>query len=369
MDCLHLTTAHNPVDTRIFNREATTLVENEYEVGIIGHDAPDKPQNGVRFYDLGTVSNRQSRWKNIFQIARRAKALDASVYHFHDPELIPVGIYLSKSTGNKVVYDVHENYGHVVKTREWIPSPVVPSLTYIIPKLERSAATHFDAIVATSEWKAKPFEQSCDKITVAHNFPKVGTIPTDPTPIKRTSENVLCYVGGLVGVRGIFQMLQVINKLDNRDIDIELWALGDWKPDVDRDRARSFINNSNLENKVRFPGYLSYDKMFQYLYSADVGLALLDVNHYKYNIPTKFFEYLYAGLPVVTTPVNAVQDYIPEKYRYVVPQNDPKSAADAVENALKADYETKKMRSLVEEKFSWEAEAEDLVALYEDLLE
>ncbi|WP_049924723.1 glycosyltransferase family 4 protein [Halopiger djelfimassiliensis] len=369
MDGLHLTTAHDPVDTRIFDKEALSLERSGFDVGIMAHEPPGRSRNGVRFYDLGAADTRLDRWRSIRRVVRNATAIDAALYHFHDPELIPVGIYLSETTDSAVIYDVHEDYGHVATTREWIPEPVVPLLSHGIPKVERLAATRFDAIVAVSEWIAEPFVGVSETVSVVHNYPRTNSLPSPTGSIERTADHVLCYVGGLVEVRGLHRMLELLDALVSRDVDVELWAVGSWKSDADRARAGRFVRERNLESRVRFPGYLGYEEMFQYLRSADVGLALLDTAHYRHGVPTKLFEYLYAGLPVVTTPVDAVSRFVPDRYCHVVPQGDTAAAADAVETALHTDYDATAMRSLVEAEYSWEAEAESLVALYEDLID
>ncbi|WP_247001692.1 glycosyltransferase family 4 protein [Halosolutus gelatinilyticus] len=368
MDAVHLTTAHDPVDTRIFDKEATSLLEAGFSVGIMAHNPPQRAQNGVTFYDLGTTSSRLDRWQSISQVARRAKEIDASIYHFHDPELIPVGVYLSSVTDSAVIYDVHEDFGHIVTIRPWIPKPLELPLSHGIPRFEQIAAKWFDGVVAVSQGIAAPFSDTDTRVIVAHNFPKTKSLPTINDPIERKAEHVLCYVGGLEQDRGIYRMITLLNTLVNRGMDVELWLLGSWSPAVDQVRVRRHIRHFDLESHIRFPGHLTYSEMFQYLYSADVGLALLDTEHYRNGVPTKLFEYLYAGLPIVATPIEAVDQYIPDEYCYTVSQEDTVAAADAVEEAVRSDFDVTAMQSLVEDKYSWEAEAESLVALYEELL-
>jgi glycosyltransferase involved in cell wall biosynthesis len=139
-------------------------------------------------------------------------------------------------------------------------------------------------------------------------------------------------------------------------------------PDSDREAAEQFIEAHDLGDRVIFPGHLEYKEMFQYLRSADVGLALLDVEHYEGGIPTKIFEYLYAGIPIVTTPIDAAKRFLPAAYKYVVPQGDTDAAAEAVRRAMNTSHDEDEMRQVVEEQYCWEREAEKLVALYEELL-
>jgi len=45
-------------------------------------------------------------WR-VLGLAYRQKA---DIYHFHDPELLTVGLVLRLLTKAKVIYDVHEDY-------------------------------------------------------------------------------------------------------------------------------------------------------------------------------------------------------------------------------------------------------------------
>jgi glycosyltransferase involved in cell wall biosynthesis len=368
MDALHLTTAHSSTDTRIFNKEASSLAEAGFDVGIVAHDSPEGPRNGVEFYSLGTATSRIERWQSIRNVITIATEVDASVYHFHDPELLPVGVYLSYATDGAVVYDVHENFSHVASMRSWIPNWARYGLSTGIPFAERTAARRFDAIVSVTDWIGEQFRDVARNFQTVHNFPKTVSMPSVNRTIETTADCTLCFVGGLEDARGIHEMLDLLRQLVEDGVDAELWALGSWMPDTDREAAEQFIKTHELSDRVTFPGYLDYEEMFRYLESADVGLALYDVEHCKFAIPTKFFEYLYAGLPVVTTPVAAVSDFLPPEYRYVVPEGDTKGAAMAVQRALNANHDRTRMQQIVEEQYSWEQEAEKLISLYEELL-
>ncbi|MDL0143202.1 glycosyltransferase family 4 protein [Halobacterium salinarum] len=368
MDAVHLTTAHNSTDTRIFDKEAASLVDAGFDVGILAHDTPKEEQSSIQFISLGSAPSRLDRWRSIPKVARIAKQLDPSVYHFHDPELIPVGLYLTETTDGAVVYDVHEDYGHKATGREWIPDPLTPPIAYSVPRVEQLAAGRFDAIVSATDRLGRRFVQSNDRITTLHNFPRIDSLPSKMDVRERHADYVLCYVGSLSELRGIHRSLDLLNTLRNRGLDVELWALGSWRNAADERRALQFIHDYDLESSVKFPGYVNYDKMFRYLCGADIGLSLLDTTEFETAIPTKQFEYLYAGLPTLTTPLDAAIRYLPDQFRHVVPQDDAEATADAAETALQRDYDAANMRSLVEEKYSWEHEAEKLVNLYKRLL-
>ena len=89
-DVCILTTVHPPFDTRIFHKEAKTLVHAGYKVSIVAQHAKSEIANGVRIIALPKPRNRLTRifgltWR-AFRLALRQRA---DIFHFHDPELLP----------------------------------------------------------------------------------------------------------------------------------------------------------------------------------------------------------------------------------------------------------------------------------------
>ena len=104
-----LTSVHPAFDVRIYHKEAKTLVQAGYNVTLIAQNNKDEIVDGVNIIALPKPKNRFVR---IFGLTWRVFCLalgqHAGVYHFHDPELIFIGVLL-RLLGKKVIYDVHED--------------------------------------------------------------------------------------------------------------------------------------------------------------------------------------------------------------------------------------------------------------------
>jgi len=112
---VHLTTVHPRADTRIL-KEAQTIASTLEDCTVLlivadGKGNADGAQGQVSVHDLGSIRGGrlvrmlQGPWRSFFAIIK----INPTIVHFHDPELIPLGMLL-KVGGYKVIYDVHEDF-------------------------------------------------------------------------------------------------------------------------------------------------------------------------------------------------------------------------------------------------------------------
>ena len=143
-----LTSVHPPFDARIFHKEAKSLVKAGYDVTLI---------DGVKIINLQKPRNRSERMtKTVWSAYRKAVQLDADIYHFHDPELMPLATAL-KIIGCKVIYDIHEDLPRQILSKEWLPVVLRKPIAGFMSGLDWLAAKVFDAIVPATPKIASRF--------------------------------------------------------------------------------------------------------------------------------------------------------------------------------------------------------------------
>ncbi len=90
-----LSSMHPPLDKRVFEKEAKTLVNAGYQVT---HLAPD--DGGARVIDgiqIRTFRKPQGLFARVFQLPslyRKARKIDADIYHCNEVDSFLVGIAL-----------------------------------------------------------------------------------------------------------------------------------------------------------------------------------------------------------------------------------------------------------------------------------
>src|SRR5207247_4214560 len=110
------------------------------------------------------------------------------------------------------------------------------------------------------------------------------------------------YVGDVTNVRGIREYIVITDRLSRRGIPVELWVVGSFADSDEEKQISLLVQRLGLEKKVRFLGRRPPEDIPALVEACDVGLALLHpIGNYRESYPTKMFEYMAAGLPVVAS--------------------------------------------------------------------
>ena len=100
--------------------------------------------------DVGRPCGRLARMRHATRrVFDQAVAIDADIYHLHDPELIPAGLRL-KRLGRTVIFDAHEDVPLQLLGKPYLPRLVRHALAAGFGTFERLACARFDGIVAAT---------------------------------------------------------------------------------------------------------------------------------------------------------------------------------------------------------------------------
>lgn len=376
---VHLTTVHPLFDTRIFHKEAKTLARAGYDVTLIAQGEGDIVVDGIRVIGLPKPRNRLAR---IFGLTWRAFRLalcqQADVCHFHDPELLPVGVLLKLFTRAKVIYDVHEDVPKQILNKEWLPRLTRKPLALLYKFIEQVCFPFIDTIVIAEDSYIENYPGRCNVIAI-RNYPIISSMANSKQDSRRdwTEGGGLrvVYVGGVTKLRGAVELVEAMKILLEKGYqDVTLFLVGPITPSELKDELTYLIKQYGLEKMINIPGPVPYEKVFDILARANVGVAILHPDpNYIDSLPTKLFEYMAARLPVVASNFPLWREILEgNNCGICVDPLNPKAIADAIEYLITHPEEARKMgengRRAVEEKYNWKAEAQKLLMLYEKLL-
>lgn len=359
MRVVHLTSLHRPDDVRIFLKECCSLARAGFEVHLVAPDASEEMREGVAVHSFEVPGGpRPLRIAlRLWRAWRAARRLRPDICHFHEPELVPVALLL-KRTGARAVYDVHEDH---VSTQLYEPYRLGKRLGFRL--LETLARHTCDGFVAATPVIAEAFPPG--RTISVRNLPLLEALPTRP-PARNGHANVV-YVGGLTYPRGLREMVDAARRLS--DPKARLVLVGSFgAPEIARE-AESLPG----WDRVDYWGHVAHAEVQTRLAEAQVGLVVLHPEEsYVESLPTKLFEYMAAGLPVVVSDFpyfHSLLDTI--GCATFVDPLDPTEIAGAIDELLSDEATAREMgargAAAVRESLNWRREEARLLELYRQL--
>jgi glycosyltransferase involved in cell wall biosynthesis len=360
---VHVSTVHGAGDTRIVQKECRSLIEAGYRTVLVVTSDDDPGVRGLILRRLPRAGTRLRRLTiSPIRALRQALRERADLYHVHDPELIPMALIL-KALGKRVVYDAHEHLPRQVMSKHWIPAVVRRPVAALAGALEGFADRYLDGIVVANASTAARFRRS--HTALVENFARVRADDAEPPDLADRSNTVI-YVGGVSDNRGLGTMIDAIRILGRPDVTLVLIGPleeGTTVPDLD-----------GVAGQVELTGRLDLPSVEARLRDARVGLSVLKpIPNYMENYPTKIFEYMAAGVPVVASDFPLYRGVVDgERCGISVDPTSAPAVADAIARLLDDSAEAQAMadrgRAAVIERYSWNAASRSLLSLYERIL-
>jgi glycosyltransferase involved in cell wall biosynthesis len=366
MSILHLTSVHEPHDERILLKECSSLAAHGYDVSLVAPGVAPASIHGVRILTVPCRNGRLQRMiGTVWDVLRAVLASDAKVCHFHDPELIPVGLIL-KLAGRKVVYDVHESVPAAILTKYWINPMLRRFVAMVVDVVERSSQLYIDHFVVATPAIAARFPSA--RRTLVRNFPLQREFAEGGDRLYQQRSGSVVFVGGLTRARGALEMVRAMGLVDAKRAGLVL-AGRFQEPDLEQAcKAEPGWRN------VDFLGWKAREEVVGILADAKVGLVLFQATpNYVEAMPIKLFEYMAAGVPVVASDFPLWRQIVEgEQCGLLVDPADPDAIAGAIEWVLEHPDEAGAMgqrgREAVLTRLNWDSEAQKLLALYQRLL-
>jgi glycosyltransferase involved in cell wall biosynthesis len=362
-----ITSVHPAHDVRILRKECRSLAAAGFEVTLIAPADSDTVIDGVtiRAIPKRGVFGRLTR--SVWTALRVAEQVNADVYHFHDPELIPIGILLG-GKGKKVIYDIHEDVPQDVLSKYWLPTWSRKPIARVAGRVEKFASRFFSALIPATPHIAEAFSGINRRIVVVQNFPFLNELfAADRLWSQRRP--CVAYVGNMTEVRGVVEMVEAMG-LVQESLSVTLELAGDLRPATLRDR----LSGLHGWKRVHELGVLDRPSVAELLGQVQAGLVVFqDIPSHREAYPTKMFEYMSAAIPVIASDFPLWRDILNRaKCGLAVDPGRPKDIAAAIEFIVTHPAEAEAMglrgRELVMRELNWRREEQKLLAVYEELL-
>lgn len=290
MKKIYLTVTNDLTYDQRMIRISTSLAQAGYEIWLIGRLRPKSKtlnkqvfhQKRLKcFFDKGKFFYLEYNIRLFFFLIFNQFDAVCSI----DLDTILAGFYAAKIKRKICIYDAHEYFTEVPEVVqrpqtkriwEWIANHTIPKINYAYTVCES-----LQGVFKTQYQTA--FE-------VIRNVPFQRIAP--PTPIVFKKPFILLYQGVLNDGRGLEEMITAMQQLD----DVEFWLAGEG----DRSQAlRALTKELQVQDKVKFLGYIQPDELNAVTEKAHLGINLLQNKglNYYYSLANKFFDYIQAQKP------------------------------------------------------------------------
>jgi glycosyltransferase involved in cell wall biosynthesis len=297
MRIVHLTSVHGAFDIRIFHKECKSLARAGHHVTIIVPCERDTVVDGIHIKAVPIRRYRAARITlTVWNVFRTALQTEADIYHFHDPELLVIGLLLWV-LGHPVVYDVHEDVPSDILGKRYLPVLLRRPLAHLARRIEEFVCKHISAIVVVTPGIAHRLMPLNPNTILVRNFSRLEEFESAYLSNWDTRDYSIAYVGGIMEERGIYQMVDAMELLPQHSgVRLEI-ARPTFPADI-----YSTVSQRPGWTKVKDWGHLDRSGIVQLLSRVRAGLVLFHPVPYNLSaIPHKMFEYMAAGVPVIAS--------------------------------------------------------------------
>lgn len=258
----HMTSVHAPEDVRIFKKECVSLARAGYDTYLV-EQGETYDKNGVHIIGVGTQEN--SRFARMFKMTKRvyeaALKVDADIYHFHDPELLPYGLKLKKK-GKKVIFDSHENTSQLILEKKYIPGFLRVGISKAYKSYEKKICKKLDVVIYVTPNVRKQFKALNKNALFIANYPLLidNTIPDF------TNRNI--FFGGMI--IPAWHHEDIIRAIEDiHDVTYTLCG-------TVSEKYLGQLSSLNGWSKVNYLGQVSHERVYEELNNSCIGLAIAE---------------------------------------------------------------------------------------------
>ncbi len=389
--CMHVRgTART--DVRVM-REATALTEAGFDVSIVDvvncdHTFPSEEEiHRIRVKHINMpswfVPTRFKPWflvkaaQMLIRSTSRLMQVPANVYHAHDDTALLACYIAARLRRKPLIFDAHElplfqsPLAQMSIRHRWLRAITARLLASIVPSCA--------GVITVSSPIAQEIRHHyhASAVTLVRNVPRFQTVQKSDRLRRHLGLSpevcIALYQGGMQTNRGLNRLIRAAAFLASN---IVIVLMGNGPKEVVSE-LEVLIVSEGVADQVKMIPAVPYQELLDWTASADIGLVVYAPD-YSLNVqmclPNKFFEYLMAGLPVLSSRLDAITEAI-KTYNcgQVVSSLAPADIGKAINTMLESHDALARMRQsalhAAQHEFHWEKESRILVQLYHDVLD
>lgn len=226
------------------------------------------------------------------------------LFFSNDLDTLLPNYILSKIKGKPIVYDSHEYFLGVPEIQD---RPVVKSVWRFVEKLCLPRTTGF---ITVNESIRELYHNDYKKNAVVVRNISTAAVPSKVRSRKELGlpEDKFLFINQGSGInveRGMEEFIDALEEMS--DCALVLVGKGDVYPLIEKE-----VKSRGMDDKVIFISPKPYLEMLEYTINSDCGISLDKGSNlnYQYSLPNKLFDYIKAGIPILSSSVIEVKNIV-----------------------------------------------------------
>ncbi len=369
---LLLSTVHPATDPRIVGKIAPSLAEN-YEVFCVLTARTKLTADSLRFTvnhlksGLFAIPFFRKLWQRLLVTQPLALwyflRFRPHIVHIFVAELLPLA-FLFRWLGAEVIYEVQENLYKKIPLKSYNRGWLFERL---FRYFDQKARNHFKFIFTEYAYLDE-YQKLVKPYAIVCNFASLDWLSM-PLPTPNLASPTFFYAGVISYERAFDTMMRALAIVKKKYPNVLLRLFGHRQiPQKTLEHSPDYLL---VKENLIFYGYQPQEVAFNYAKEALAGIALLKpVGDYGDSYPTKLFDYMALGLPVITSDLPLLRDVVePNECGFCVSPYDAEGLAERMIGCIETPKNLQKMgkngRKAVVERYNWEQEKRKLLGLYE----
>ncbi len=337
--------SYYPADPRP-RREAEALIDAGFEVDMIclrnHHETAKETVHGVNIYRMPLEKKRGGKlrylWEYFYfgllafwQVSWLFMRKNYRILHVHNmPDVLVFSALLPRLLGRKVVIDLHDPMPEVfIAKYDMAENHVVIKMLRFLEKLSIGFA--HQVLTPNIAFEKLFVGRGCpaEKIAVIMNAPDESIFtPQIALAAEKKDSFVVMYHGTIVERNGLDTAIYAIDKLKDKipGLVFRVYGEGDFVQ-----RFLHIKDTLGLGDAVQYHGFTPLEEIAAALKSIDLGVIPNKRSPFtEINMPTRIFECLRMGKPVIAPNTQGIRDYFSSEDLFFFEPGDADSLAAVI---------------------------------------